>query len=180
MTKQPMQAPASLFQSEFNGWGSAFQFGKLAQQRGQQQLRLFNIEVDSCTSSRRPRVARGQVGFGTQKQAAFSGRDAGRSATRPRGLQGHAALQDDGRAGGRHRQRQGTAAASSASVSSATALHLHARFGVNVASGPGARRQADDGTWAVNNPRSSGCEPLLRWRCARALRAHAERCHLEG
>ncbi len=74
--KQPMlSARVDYSKGEFNGWGSAFQFGKTANNVAGGNSRLFNIEVDGYFI-RGDLTVQGQVNYGTQKQAAFNGGDA--------------------------------------------------------------------------------------------------------
>lgn len=61
---------------EFNGWGAALQYGKATNNVAGGYSTLFNSEVDGYFI-RGDLTLQGQVNYGTQKNAAFNGSDAG-------------------------------------------------------------------------------------------------------
>jgi len=74
--RQPvLSARVDYSKGEFNGWGSAFQYGKVANNVAGGASKLFNVEVDGYFI-RGDLAVQGQVNYGTQKKAAFNGNDA--------------------------------------------------------------------------------------------------------
>ncbi len=74
--KQPvLSARVDYAKGEFNGWGSAFQYGKATNNVAGGNSKLFNIEVDGYFI-RGDLTLQGQVNYGSQKKAAFNGGDA--------------------------------------------------------------------------------------------------------
>lgn len=74
--RQPMfSARVDYSKGEFNGWGSAIQYGKLYNNGTGKTSQLINGEVDAYFI-RGDLTLQGQINYGTQKEAAFNGGDA--------------------------------------------------------------------------------------------------------